>query len=259
MAVAEIAVKPTVLRRKAFDFRNRLPALDGLRGIAILAVFFFHYAGGASVHSRSPIVRGILAALGLGWTGVDLFFVLSGFLITGILFDTHNDAGYYRNFYARRVLRIFPIYYLLVAVFLCLGPFAGAHWKAGHLFFLIYLGYPAALIWPSLTTAAPSLALTHLWSLSVEEQFYMVWPWVTAKLRRPTAILRGCLIVAASALAIRVLIWASGWPNADWPSAFLLCRMDQLALGAAIAILVRGPLQKRLLDWAPFTFVLATA
>jgi len=256
--VAELAIEKRIQKPKTFDFRRRLPALDGLRGIAILAVFFYHYAGGVGAHTSSSAVRALGVVFALGWSGVDLFFVLSGFLITGILYDTQNDPQYYRNFYARRVLRIFPIYYLLIAIYLCVGLFLGAHWKPAHFFFLVYMGYPAALIWPSLTTAVPSLAVTHLWSLSVEEQFYMAWPWLIARLRTRQAVLVGCVLVATLALALRLCVWVFGW-NADWATGFLFCRMDQLAVGAAIAILVRGQSHEWLLRWAPVMFVCSTA
>lgn len=243
----------------ALDFGTRLLALDGLRGAAILAVFFFHYAGGVGAHTSSVFLRRASAIFAVGWSGVDLFFVLSGFLITGILYDTRDDTSYYRNFYARRALRIFPAYYLLIAILACLGPFLGVHWGPGHLLFLVYLGYPASLIWPSLITVAPMLGITHLWSLSVEEQFYMVWPWLIAKLRSPDAILKGSIVVSALALLLRMLIWLSGWPISNWATGFLLCRMDELALGACIAILMRGPRQQSILRWAPFMFIVAGA
>ena len=101
---------------------KHMPALDGLRGLAILAVFVHHYGAGG-VGSSSAIVRWIATVCGFGWSGVDLFFVLSGFLISGILYDTRHDPAYYRKFYARRVLRIFPIYYLLAAIALLIVPF----------------------------------------------------------------------------------------------------------------------------------------
>ena len=113
------------------------------------------------------------AIFGFGWSGVDLFFVLSGFLITGILFDTQDDPAYYKKFYVRRSLRIFPIYYIFLAVY---GLFAflhlDGHFHLGHIAFLFYLGYPAILLRPALQSVSPSVHFDHLWSLCAEEQFY---------------------------------------------------------------------------------------
>lgn len=228
---------------------SRIPALDGLRGIAILAVFMFHYARGASIHASSAFGSIASALFALGWTGVDLFFVLSGFLITGILYDTEGTTGYYRNFYARRILRIFPVYYLFAGLLAILAPFLGVHWHLGHLFFLFYLGYPAAIFWPSLTLVAP-LAITHLWSLAAEEQFYMIWPWAIARLRNSDAIMRTCAVVGAAALVLRIVIRALPEIDPTWAYAFLPARMDALAIGAALAILVRGKLHARIDRWA---------
>jgi peptidoglycan/LPS O-acetylase OafA/YrhL len=159
---------------------------------------------------------------------VDLFFVLSGFLITGILCDTQKDPAYYRKFYARRALRIFPIYYLLAGIALLVVPWGA--WHKGDMFFLVYLGYPAALIWPSLVSIP--IRITHVWSLSVEEQFYAVWPWLIRRLGRPSHILCLCAAAAVVSLVLRIV-----FPN--WAYASLPCRMDGLALGSAIAILFR--------------------
>jgi peptidoglycan/LPS O-acetylase OafA/YrhL len=238
-------------------YRAHVPALDGLRGIAILAFFFYHYARGAGEHTSSTVVRAASTAFGFGWTGVDLFFVLSGFLITGILYDTLGDPGYFKKFYVRRMLRIFPIYYLMIAIFLALTPVLKFHWRPAHLFFLVYLGYPAALVWPYLIGVSSMVAITHLWSLSVEEQFYIVWPWIISKLRSPTRILRACVVIATSALVLRAVICASSPLGVTWAYAFLLCRMDTIATGAAIAILVRGPLRENLQRWAPFIAISA--
>ena len=239
------------------DLHKRIPALDGLRGIAILAVFFRHYAGGLEKTATSTALHILGMLFNFGWSGVDLFFVLSGFLITGILFDTQGKPGYYKNFYARRLLRIFPPYYLLAAIYLALTPLLAAHWKWGQLSFLVYLGYPLALIWPALAEVSPSVHITHLWSLCAEEQFYLIWPWTIAKLRTSRAILRVCLALAIATLLFRIAICVTGWVDITWTHDFLGCRMDALAIGAAIAIAVRGPLENRLMKWAPIIFPLA--
>jgi peptidoglycan/LPS O-acetylase OafA/YrhL len=251
MIAARVITSPPPL-----DFQKRIPALDGLRGIAILAVLFYHYAGGLADHvSSSMPLRAIGAVVAFGWSGVDLFFVLSGFLITGILYDTRDDKGYYRKFYARRILRIFPIYYLLMVVCAILAPFLREHWRPQHLFFLVYLGFPAVLIWPS-TFASSAFRLSHLWSLSVEEQFYACWPWVIGKLRSQRAMLQWCVVLAASALILRALLHYLGVAPA-WPYTLLFCRMDALACGSAIAIVVRGPLREKIKQWAPFLLTCA--
>jgi peptidoglycan/LPS O-acetylase OafA/YrhL len=234
--------------------KKHLPPLDGLRGLAILLVFFYHYAGGLqhTAHSTSMHAFGVI--FGLGWSGVDLFFVLSGFLITGILFDTQTDSAYYKKFYVRRSLRIFPVYYIFLAVY---GLFAwlhlGGHFHLGHIAFLLYLGYPATLLWPALEHVSPSVHFTHLWSLCSEEQFYLVWPWVISKLRTPFLVIGACLAAISVAPALRtffVLHHLSAWEYAFLPS-----RMDALAVGGLIAILMRGPGKSLAEKWAMPMFV----
>src|SRR5690349_16429753 len=93
---------------------RREPALDGIRGLATLAVMLFHFT--MFEQSSQPLYRAGLALASLGWASVDLFFVLSGFLITGILLDTKGQQHFFRNFYARRALRILPLCYAVLAV-----------------------------------------------------------------------------------------------------------------------------------------------
>jgi peptidoglycan/LPS O-acetylase OafA/YrhL len=234
--------------------KKHLSALDGLRGLAILLVFFYHYAGSLqrTAHSTSMHIFGSI--FGLGWSGVDLFFVLSGFLITGILFDTQDDPAYYKKFYVRRSLRIFPIYYIFLAVYGLLAFLRlDGHFHLGHAAFLFYLGYPATLLWPALESVSPSVHFTHLWSLCAEEQFYLVWPWVISKLRTPFLIIGACLAAIFVAPALRTFFVLHGLHA--WEYAFLPSRMDALAVGGLIAILMRGPGKSLVEKWATPMFL----
>src|SRR5688572_6917454 len=101
---------------------DRVPALDGLRGLAILLVIAFHTFKRADVFTSNEFLHQFSSLTTIGWSGVDIFFVLSGFLITGILLKTKEEAHYFRNFYARRSLRIFPLYYLIIGSILIFLP-----------------------------------------------------------------------------------------------------------------------------------------
>ena len=151
------------------DFKTRIPALDGIRALAVTMVFFNHFGGGA--HGGS-VLRALDHLRLRGWMGVDLFFVLSGFLITGILYDTRNDSRYFSRFYARRSLRIFPVFYLVVAVLLLLTFVFHYQWRWLHLTFLFYIGnffgnYDFSL-YEVLSANHPTakVLIGHLWSRS---------------------------------------------------------------------------------------------
>ena len=147
---------------------QRIPQLDAVRGIAVLVVM---------LHNSGAFPR----LFAHGWMGVDLFFVLSGFLISGILLDTKQSESYFNNFYIRRCLRIWPLYYSALVFMFVLVPFLrpseasaifasrSSPWWAFPLFLQNFLV-------PSPTGATGLLGVT--WSLAVEEQFYLVWPWV---------------------------------------------------------------------------------
>jgi peptidoglycan/LPS O-acetylase OafA/YrhL len=155
---------------------RHISSLDGFRGIAFLLVFMRHYA--LSTHTNSAIIHAAMTIGEGGWIGVDLFFALSGFLITGILLDTRGTKGYFRNFFARRILRIFPLYYGVFVLLLLLTPFLHLQWHPGHLLYLVYLGNIAYLVNTGLGKIVPDVSLIHFWSLAVEEQFYLIWPCV---------------------------------------------------------------------------------
>jgi peptidoglycan/LPS O-acetylase OafA/YrhL len=216
----------------------RDPRLDGLRGLAILLVMLYHTTHYGLARSRLEEALGVLPSV--GWSGVDLFFVLSGFLITGILLRSKASSSYYSAFYARRVLRIFPIYYAMLVWFLLIVPridffslfndfwYPGAP-REGFWFWLYLSNVP-----PALTGAWTHQALSITWSLAIEEHFYLIWPFVVRHVddRRLLAI---CAFTAAGALALRSALVVAGAPAL---AAYTLtpCRLDGLAAGAALAI-----------------------
>ncbi|HET8656560.1 MAG TPA: acyltransferase [Longimicrobiaceae bacterium] len=215
---------------------RHVPALDGLRGIAILLVLLRHLVlrpAGTPVDWLHQVTR-------VGWVGVDLFFVLSGYLITGILLDTRGRPGYLRTFWVRRALRILPLYYGFLAFYLWVIPHAYPR-QAGA---FAVLDRNQAWLWlygNNLLSAVEgvhlSFGLSHFWSLAVEEQFYLVWPIVVLLLPR-RALLRICGGLALGAALLRVALIHAGVP-AGSIYGLTFTRMDGLLAGAAVAVLVR--------------------
>ena len=163
----------------------RVPALDGVRGIAILTVMLYH-ATMSLGHTFGPI-RAVLSITQGGWLGVDIFFALSGFLITGILLDARDKplASYLGNFYWRRTVRIFPLYYGVMLLMLLLPLLLGTTGSDGYQLYLQRQPW----LWPYGANMAREyygihtgclefgwFEMTHFWSLAVEEHFYLVWP-----------------------------------------------------------------------------------
>ena len=218
---------------------GHLPALDGIRGIAILAVCLFHLT--LLIPGRG-FDRVWAESCAFGWAGVDLFFTLSGFLITGILLDSKGAPQFFRNFYARRVLRIFPLYYAVLAVSIVVLPhlhaLRGRTFGAGDGSSLWYWSYLCNLS-IARRHAFPQGPLSVTWSLAIEEQFYLVWPAIVWLLTRRQLVWT-CVAVCIAALLTRA---ALHWDGADWISLYVLtpCRMDALAAGALAAAVVRGP------------------
>ena len=153
---------------------RRLISLDGWRGVAILLVFVRHYFLTTNAHTWW--LKGLSGVASAGWIGVDLFFVLSGFLITGILLDTRGHKRYFLNFYARRTLRIFPLYYGVLFGALALTPFLHLQWRVGDITHFLYIDNISVQFNPALMKVMPWLNLDAMWSLAVEEQFYLLWP-----------------------------------------------------------------------------------
>lgn len=218
---------------------HALPGLDGLRGIAILLVMFFHLAQMKPASSVDSIFYKLTS---YGWSGVDLFFVLSGFLITGILVDAKGTENYFRNFYARRALRILPLYYGFFAGLLLLSPLVGGQKTAKG---VQVLNENQWWIWThmvnwlvALTGEFQPLSVGGWWSLSIEEQFYLLWA-VVILLTPQRKLLRLCLALIVASILIRFAMVALG---ASWAAIYTVtfARMDGIALGAAIAVIARS-------------------
>jgi len=240
--------------------QKHIPALDGIRGLAVLLVVFYHTGGGAQ--SSQPIVHAIGTVNKYGWTGVTLFFVLSGFLITGILWDTRDDPHHLKNFYARRSLRIFPLYYFALAlVFLGSIPYGGFHECLRRIWvYIFYLqNLDAFGLHPH---PLPSTLVTvHFWSLAVEEQFYLLWPALVLRMKTLRQAQNLCLGVFVASTMAQVLyaFTASPWPHGE----SLWVNSGGLALGGFIALGLRGgqdfrPLARVLMPVAFAVFVLST-
>ena len=226
-----------------------IPALDGLRGIAIILVLFHHL----TIYRPTTGVGEQIASVPLfGWSGVDVFFVLSGFLITGILIDSRSGRHYFRNFYARRTLRIFPLYYLVLFLALVILPLLP------RLHDVLVGEYEIPAYWPYWTYLTNFAVADHgflhglldiCWSLAIEEQFYLVWAVVVFLC--PTRWLWAicAAIIVVSPIARNVALNR----GSEFTPIYVLTwfRLDGLATGALLAWLVRRDWLPTLVPWAP--------
>ena len=246
-ADSPILLEPKICGASESLLRPRMPELDSLRGVAILLVLFYHGFGLTySTGGFSRAAQLFVAATLPGWVGVDLFFVLSGFLITGILLDSKDRPDYYRRFYIRRALRILPIYY---AVLILLAVATRTHlfvqpvpWS--------FLGISFLFLANFVTIFKISASYGVLWSLAVEEHFYLVWPAVVRSLSKyKVAVCAAaiCLVCPALRAGSFLLQRGRGWTDYG---AYTWLVADGLATGALYALAVRGPLLKhRASNW----------
>lgn len=222
------------------------PGLDGLRAVAVLMVLFQHYI---SVPPQAV----------WGWTGVRIFFALSGFLITGILYDSRNADRRWSVFYARRTLRIFPLYYGILLVAVLMYPFVRWSLSSSYWLWPFYLQnfarffwspaqvltghvdhlYPTRLINPMLR-----LRFGHFWSLAVEEQFYLIWPFVVFAVKRRETLMKICLGVIFITPIVRLVCAftvPATWLEFGFQERFTFVQFDALLMGAYFSLWLRGP------------------
>jgi len=211
--------------------RPRMPELDTLRGVAILGVLFLHgiYSSTNGMQFEG-LARRVIRVTQPGWLGVNLFFVLSGFLITGILLDSKSSSRYFVNFYTRRALRILPAYYSLLILLAILG---GASWTYLGLCFL-YLANVTTLF------GVPE-DYGPLWSLAVEEHYYLLWPLIVYRLSRRNVGIVAVLICVLTAV-LRALAFHLG--HRVGIDSFTWLVADGLALGSLLAVVVRSGLTR---------------
>ena len=225
-----------------------LAALDGIRGVAILGVLCCHISEFFWFLDKKW--RTVPAIFHCGWAGVDLFFVLSGFLITGILWDNRGSPHYFRNFYGRRVLRLMPLYYGILIVIFVLLPMT-LPWIAGQSPLIsparaeIMALKHASSQWPWYFSYMLNFWIAsrpdptfpgHLWSLSVEEHFYLIWPVLMNRLKHTTMMITSGAIIIGALLVRWCLI-----NRIDFQAIYVLtpCRIDSIAFGALVALLFR--------------------
>jgi peptidoglycan/LPS O-acetylase OafA/YrhL len=223
---------------------GRISAIDGLRGAAIIMVVLFHTQ--LFDQSLRALRVGLLysKAVGIGWVGVDLFFVISGFLITGILIDSASSQRYYKTFFARRTIRIFPVYYSSLFLFFVV---AATYLRLTNQEVALSTNIiPSSQFWAwtytlnwriaLLSFASIPVFIQHFWSLAIEEQFYILWPFIVRRfLQRGFLFVCGLLVIIS--LASRAALLLLHKNEAAYVATF--CRLDALAIGASIAFAKR--------------------
>jgi peptidoglycan/LPS O-acetylase OafA/YrhL len=216
-------------------------SFNGLRALAVLAVFVTHYGGYWNLGLPQYFL----------WSGVDMFFVLSGFLITGILYDSLQDPHFFRNFYVRRALRIFPLFYAIFLLLLALTPLLHLAYSPLLWTYPLYIGnlvFPfqlrAGIDISNVITylhgaAVPLTSVGHMWSLCVEEQFYLLWPAVVWWVRDRRRLMQLCVVLCLLVIPLRAFLHARY-------NLFALIyistytRFDTLLIGAWMALWLRG-------------------
>lgn len=256
LGVGQRSESVRALEREAglpLSFARRIPELDGYRGLAVSVALMYHYVRYA-ILARPPELLGYLyTSTPLLWSGMEMFFVLSGFLIGGILLDARDSPRYFSTFYIRRFCRLLPIYFLLLGLVALAYRFvyrpigAPLDWAfAGRMPWYSYATFTQNFWMAKWNTLGPSI-LAITWSLAVEEQFYLLLPLIVRFVRRsalPYLFTAGIVIAPIVRLFLvyrfRDHLWAT--------YVLLPCRMDALFLGTLCAYYVREPRARNWLE-----------
>jgi peptidoglycan/LPS O-acetylase OafA/YrhL len=208
-----------------FSIGDYFPALDGLRGLAILMIILHHNFD-------------FLSFTHLAWISLDLFFVLSGFLITGILIKKRDTVHFLWSFYGRRVLRIFPIYYLSIIIFLFIlpnlikYPLSLDYFIINQYWFWLEIQNWLFILKPN----GNNNFLNHYWSLALEEQFYLVSPWIILLIKQFQKVISFLLGLLLVLLALRLALWNLHIDNVSYINLYAFTRIDGLCVGSLLAI-----------------------
>ncbi|HEY6491330.1 MAG: acyltransferase [Terracidiphilus sp.] len=227
--------------------RRYVPCLEGIRGYGFLLVFCGHYFQPAQLaHPDTFRLKFLTALASLGLFAVPAFFVLSGYLIGGILYDTRNREGYFRVFYTRRILRVFPVYYVTLLVIAALYVIRRV--PTNYLFWTHFLYiqnlFPGYSHWPG-----GPVSMIHFWSLAVEEQFYLLWPlvvWLFPDRRKLIGI--AASLIGLSCVLRLVAPLVSSSPKAIlW---FTPTRVDAVLLGVMLGLIRHDALYEQIKPFA---------
>lgn len=217
--------------------RSYFPGLDGLRGLAILSVMLYHFFDSRFAIDQTSTWD--LNPFRLGWVGVDVFFVISGFLITNILLCQKEHPHYFRNFFLRRTLRIFPLYFGFLFLFFTLPsllsfqmPHSWENLANRQEFFWFYL----ADLYTFCFNSWPELSLSHFWSLGIEEKFYLFWPFIIWFFSQ-TQLRWICVLLFILSISSKLFMLGYHENGILVNYTFPLCRLEGLAAGAYLAIL----------------------
>lgn len=225
---------------------NNLAPLDGLRGIAIAAVFAFHIATG-NAFNGIPWLQEIMLT---GWLGVDLFFVISGFLITRSAINLSGKPGYYSKFYKARAWRILPAYFSVLAVLIVLYNVFYAHLGDGLALFnerIPCLVMMCTNLQTAFTSTATPFGVNHFWSLAIEVQIYLFWPIAVAMLSRKN-LLFFAVAIALCSFGYRAYTIAT---TGNWIYTYFstFTRLDSFAMGAAVFLISGSSRSRAISHW----------